>query len=497
MRSAAAAITECTKADVERIRTETAAIAERAKADVERIRTETATYAKHTEAETAAITSRVKLEMLHTLVPLLTVGTVGMALCVDFVLHDVRAVQRWRMMRRLRRCQVPRTAVAVPARWLPARVEPLRLGKLPKVLIGESGSGKSVQLALTARELAEPAAESGMEPCPVEYVRLRLPDSEAYGRSRSTDQLIEGAERMEGLMQQVFKQLEYPTRMSLVRQLMMSMSRLRFGPVEASLVHARHCSQRLAYALALLFEVAEELFTERVKAGIPIDRARPVLLFDDVHDLVKNSLLASVGGRYVFNSLAWLLVVYGTDRGAVRTAVAGSTALLVQEFDKTIASSDRVWVEEMPDPAPETITMALCQAGYTEDEARRMIALVGTRLRLLELPLQNGVKDISCQKFLNHQRELAECQFYTLLKDDDARADLVNLLERIRSHEAKVGRAPTVADIADEQRKLGFSNVLYLRLNGSVTFQSQLHRTSWNRLRYQYLPSQLSSSSRA
>ena len=63
-------------------------------------------------------------------------------------------------------------------------------------------------------------------------------------------------------------------------------------------------------------------------------RAAPLLFFGVclgalAVDLVKRRRLAEVGGRYVVELLGTLLVMYGVDRGAVRSAVAGSAVLAV------------------------------------------------------------------------------------------------------------------------------------------------------------------------
>jgi hypothetical protein len=48
-----------------------------------------------------------------------------------------------------------------------------------------------------------------------------------------------------------------------------------------------------------------------------------------MHDLIKDSRYAKVGGKGVFDFLARQLVDYGTTKGLVRSVVTGSTAELL------------------------------------------------------------------------------------------------------------------------------------------------------------------------
>jgi hypothetical protein len=79
--------------------------------------------------------------------------------------------------------------------------------------------------------------------------------------------------------------------------------------------------------------VSEELQRERQRTMDPLDAA-PMLLFDEVQDLVKDARLARAGGRLILSVLGTLLVSYGVDRRAVRAMVTGSSAEVAFAFEE-------------------------------------------------------------------------------------------------------------------------------------------------------------------
>ena len=212
-----------------------------------------------------------------------------------------------------------------------------------------------------------------------------------------------------------------------------------------------------------------------------------MLLFDEVQDLIKSTRLADVGGRFVFEELAVLLVAYCVDRGVMRAAVAGSSAMLAEAFRSTVAKNLRWSYHEVEDPPLEIITMELKSRGYSEDEAGRIVDLVGTRLRLLEQPLQQGAARVDCKGFLSAARTSATADFDAILDDANVSTSLLDILDQIVAHEAGRGKAPQLRHMSAELRATDFASVLYVRRDRTVTFQSQLHRKVWDKLHSQYV----------
>lgn len=470
-------------------------LAQSAEADAIRTRARAHADAERASAEAKATAERAHADTMFRAAPYLVFGACAGVLAVDYALHDVRGIQLYRITRKLRRCALPVTARLRPAHPLHIPGPRLRalLGKLPTMVLGESGSGKSTELALTARELVTLSPGSGAPPCPMLYIRVRQPKSQkpTSGEGVSDDDSISDATaRLAEIAQQVFAQIGFPQRESLVSMLWLRFgSSLTFEGVKPELRPAALCRDRLSSALQLLFEAAERLSLERLAAGIAREHAPVVLLFDEVQELVKHKRLAEVGGRFVFEDIAMLLLEYSVDRGAVRTAVAGSSTLAL-EFDKTgLSTGARWWYHKMVDPAPSVVVGALVERGYTEQEAAAMVDLVGTRPRLLETPLDMGPIACTCEAFLATSREMALNQFDELLRGPGGgvgKGSLLDVLERIVAHEAGRGAAPYYySDLSQACREADISKVLYVRLDHSVTFQSQLHRKVWGEIRCQ------------
>lgn len=337
----------------------TPSLAQSAEADAVRLRA---------SADAAAVAERVRIEAqrartegMLTAAPFLFFGACAGVLAADYALHDARGVQLYRIMRKLRKGALPVTAELRPARPLPVPGPRLRmeLSTPPTMVLGASGSGKSTELALTARELVAPPPGSDAPPCSVVYVRMREPKSQKAtgGEGISDDESTnEATARLAQIAQQVYSQIGFPRRQSVISMLLPRFS--SYGGVKAELRDATYQRDRLSFALQLLFDAAEQLWLERMAAGVAHEHAPIVLLFDEVLDLVKRKRLAEVGGRYVFEQLGTLLVAYGVDRGAVRSAVAGSSAVLAIEFAKSgLATGARWGYHEMGTPRRPSSSM--------------------------------------------------------------------------------------------------------------------------------------------
>lgn len=432
--------------------------------------------------------------MAKSLAPLAAVGGAFVVLLADFMWHDVAAVNRWRMLHKLRACRVPVTALTQPIRVLPTGQSRLVLGPLPTMVLGETGSGKSVALAQVARETAQPPVGSGIAPCPVVYIRMRQPKAHTAGVSASsseTDDKAEATNRLAATARQVYSQIGFPPRQSYLSAFSASLKRLKVWEVEWQGFARSAPRDRMVEALRMLFDVAEQLYVERREAGVPEQHAPIVLLFDEVQDLIKSKRLAEAGGRYVFDELAVLLVAYGVDRRFVRTAVAGSSALLSVEFDTTVASGTRWSYHQMEDPAPEAVVQALGDMGYSAAEAASMVELVGTRLRLLEAPLTKGAAAVDASGFIRSARQVAVGHFDDILRKGklapDSRRGLIDVLERIREFEAGMGSQPSLSDMSEALIALDLSKVLYVRVDRCLAFQSRLHSKVWAELRTKYV----------
>ena len=462
--------------------------------------TEAAARASATQTEAAArahaIAAATFADNVRKYAPLVVAGAAGALLCVDFLVHDAHAMQRWRMLRKLRALELPLTASAAPRVPLPTGVLGLRLGPKPTMLLGETGSGKSMRLAQTARDALTPPEGSAAPPTPAAYIRMRQPgdggSSLATGGNGTGDiaQEAVASARLEATARLVFEQLGYPSRPSVLSMFWARLWHFKWQEMEWQLCRGQVQRDRFVDALRMLFDAADRLYHERKANGIPEEHAPIVLLFDEVQGLINDYRLADVGGGFVFEELAALLVAYGVDRRSVRAAVAGSSAQLAVEFNKTVANGPRWRYVWMRDPSPDTIVAALVAKHYTPAQAKSMIDLVGTRLRLLEEPLEDGAAACSCSEFLTSARDDCVGSFTDLLDEPsvpcEAKSALVDILHRIVAHEAGRSEAPTWHEMPESLRAQQFSKVLFVRHDRTLTFQSQLHRNVWRELSTRY-----------
>ena len=472
------------EATLKRADAETAATHKRADADTaathKRADADAAATRMRAEADAEATRTRIDAEVaLHSrrFWSKVALGGVlsglGGALALDWYLHESRSYLKKRMAAQLRSCTLPDIARLAPdMQLLPTTQRPFLLGFLPTMVVGPTGCGKSTLLAVTAREA------SSKQKIAV-FVRIRQPSSQAT--PNALPGVEEACAQLDATAAQLFAQIGFPTRRAVLRNLLDRVESVKLG--ESSVEFKAQCVRdRLLTALRTLFAASAELCVERVEAGMPRDVAAPVLLFDEVHDLIRDDRLARAGGRFLFDELAALLVAYGVDRRAVRAAVAGSSALLSVEFDKAVAAGARWAYYELQDPDAGTVRDALCAQGYSRADAEAMIQLCGTRMRLLEGPLTLGAKALGAEEFMQSSRAMAHRQFADLLRASaapDARlfADTLNAV--LASELDKRRAPPTLSRNFTERHAEKASKVMFMRLDGSLVFQSRLHAGIW------------------
>ena len=302
--------------------------------------------------------------------------------------------------------------------------------------------------------------------------------------------LVDACAQLDATAARVYAQIGFPSRQSVLQSALDRGVTLTAGDATLHLHKAALTTRRLLEAFSTLFDVCAQLRRERLAAGMSPQDAAPVLLFDEVQDLIRDDRLARVGGIQVFNALAKLLVTYGVDEHAVRTAVAGSSALLSVYFERTVASGGRWRFYELPDPEPDAVLRALRARGYTAAEAENMVALCGTRLRLLEEPLTCGAAAVGARAFMDAARTTAAAHLADALKGcepADARA-LIAVLDAVAQHEAgQREEAPMLDRAFNERHAEAASKLLYVHRDRSLSFQSRLHADAWSRKRASFI----------
>ena len=472
-----------------------AAIKARADADVAAMKAQTDATVAATKAHAEAAKAQTDADVFATYattamtaVPIVCGVVAVAALAADFYLHESPAHIKRQMMRTLRACRLPPSVATTPSMRLFVPQMPLTLGFLPTLLLGPTGSGKSTLLADIARK-----AVSSPSPAPTVLVRMRLP-STRRGRKADADTRtspLKGKALMDATAAQIFAQIGYPLRRSFIGMLLSRGIVFQGQRTQAELAMPES-GDRLIVAFHMLFDVCEQLQAERVSQGMtPLDAA-PVLLFDEIQDLIKDARLKNAGGDLVFASLGTLLVAYGVDRHAVRSAAAGSSAEVYFAFSKVSpARGARFNYFDLGDPSVDDMVGALQERGYTSEEAGSMVALCGTRLRLFDKPLWLGAASFGAATFLEASTANAAADFaevFSELGDTDA-AELARLLDVITAIDAQGSasvRRPIKESLSEAVRRMDLAPIIYVNRVRELYFQSQLHLRTWPLVRDKY-----------
>ena len=482
---------ELVAAELRQFNAQTAAISLRSEAEASAISLRSEAEASAMQKRAEADSLRAKAESVLAVadrVPWLIVAGIVTAVAADIYLHESPTHIKRRMLRTLALCKPPSTLAPPPKAPLPVTQEPLGLGFLPTLILGPSGCGKSTLLGGIVSSLPMPA--------PVVLVRMRLPAT----RSAASDAVDgEGLTLMNDTAKQVFSQIGYPLRRSFFGGILSRGITMGTGRLQAEL-HSFETRDRLVAALRMLFEVCEELKLERENTLGPVDAA-PVLLFDEVQDLIKDDRLKRAGGEVILKMLGTLLVAYCVDRRAVRAAVAGSSAELYFAFAACSPLHNARWkYYDLKDPCQAAVIAALKANDYTTEEALSMVELCGTRLRLLEVPLTEGKSRCSAAHFISSSQALGRAAFaaiFSKLSKADA-AQLCKLLDSIEECEAaqdaasqkgasqEVTARPTKDMLPAALIHADVAPILFVTRENEYFFQSHLHRCTWLLVRSKY-----------
>jgi hypothetical protein len=290
---------------------------------------------------------------------------------------------------------------------------------------------------------------------------------------------------LDDLAQQLFASVGYPVRRAWVTR-MLEGGFFVGGQYTQAHMTAPGVRDRMVQALNALFNAAELIRKERIGEGVSSHDAAPVLLFDEVHDLVKDERLAATGGRYVFDSLIKNMVIFNVDRPHVRCVMAGSSAGLIKAVLETSFYGNRWAYYVLADPLPATVTAALQAQGYSAAEALAMVALCGTRMGLLHQPLTLGAHALSASSFLSAMRSTGSTQIEQMLvplaAQPSAAAALLRVMARVAECDAGTQpeeARPTIMDLPSAALRQPYQTLLFQDLRCRLHFQSQLIASMW------------------
>ncbi len=461
----AAAVTSRATADA-------AAVTSRATADAAVVTLRATAYA-------AAVTSRATKD---------AVAAAALAAALVYLVFDLHTHEdpdyiSWRVRRALLASATPGASQPAEELVLPVPQQPLALDFLPLMLVGPMGCGKSTLLERTRSEAAAARV-------PVVLVRWRLSvgskgGAAAYGAipSPADDSLSLASDAL-------FQQIGFPPRRALIVSALKSGVQLLGLRTQTDLPQSE-TRDRLLFALRVLFKAAADVQAARIAAGATRFDAAPLLLFDEAHDLIEDERLARAGGAAVFKHLALLIIGYCVDRRAVRAIVGGSSAELDAAFMTSAPYGNRWRHFELMDPAPDVTSAALEARGYAPSEARALIGECGTRLCLLQSPLQGGKDAVGAAGFIAASVSAGDKAVAALFgglatTDASALARTLDAIAAVDGAAEGVGAPrPLVKELPAAARATGnaLTSVVYADVRGRAFFQSRPVALAWARAR--------------
>jgi hypothetical protein len=364
-----------------------------------------------------------------------------------------------------------------PPSFSPLPLPPLSIEDMnaPLLVLGASGSGKSSQLA----ELARTFKEKGV---PVVYFRFRAareldpdgPPRDGEPQAAPPDLTI-AARRF-------YEAVGYPEQASIVSRWRVDGFGLSASGVQLSAAR-EHVESRFREAISDLYVVCGELYSERkADPRIPVADRRPVVLSDELHDLLHDRF-RNVGGEAIFTHFGNEMTQSDVDASRSRTILAASGAELLQELrNHSAARNDRVLPYMQPDPPASSVRERLAEVGYDPATVDAIVATCGTRVRLIAPFLSSRRADVST--LLHLLEAAAEEKVNALIArcpEQAERRRLVQLLD-------KLAESPTSAELVSRFPAAAvqkpFPNEALLRhVGGRASFQSEAVRQAWIRTR--------------
>jgi len=290
---------------------------------------------------------------------------------------------------------------------------------------------------------------------------------------------------MNKIAAQVFEQIGFPTRKPLISYLnnLPLFFKTLFTNTKVQYDLEVQTKTRFEYALKCLFKVCADIRNDRFNTGNYTEEESAVtLLFDEVHDLVKDSKLKSIGGDEIFAYLTESLASYGVNAGYIRSVIAGSSGQLCTDVELT-KIGDRYTTHYVYDPEPALVVKELRKLNYSEEECTKIINTCGTRLRILQKPLK---RKINVDEFLKRTTGIMQRRykdFFEHISTVDNKKQMVKIFDALSNNqEVDWSTVPTAVKKINSDL---YTKLLYVDTDKVVQFQSQVARTVWPTIRKQ------------
>jgi hypothetical protein len=296
---------------------------------------------------------------------------------VDHFVHAFRPFVKWRVRRSLKERPPPINIKLLPNDASRADfIEDAISASAPTVLVGATGCGMSTLLKIVMQKYYSEGYGD------TKYISLRQNSAELNEQTRMNIY----AARMHGrpvsfhhITKAILSSISYPLRSSYFQRL--SGFKFNMSAVSAEMstnAMSVESQLKLEDGLSLLIECASDIYKSTGK--------RPLIIFDEIHDSMKEKHSSCKEAEKVFEFIADQAVSEGVNEKRVKFLFAASSSALSKEFDKKNLSGSRRYDEYIEDYSKEVVLDFLTREPFNVPEAfaKKYIDRVGTRLRDLD-----------------------------------------------------------------------------------------------------------------
>ncbi len=400
----------------------------------------------------------------------LAIGLAGLAgiLLIDYMIHGFNPY--------IKRC-VKRSFLKMPPSVPTHNIIPLDASRLhflrvvedmghdpntPRVLLGPTGCGKSTLLKMAANMYYS----NGLGP--VKFISIRASENSTENSSNDKTRPIDddtfkgNSEAFNNITQAILQGINYPIRRPIIEELFSSIKSLKVGDdVELIMQFKNQRNEdKLSKAFSMLVDCAVELRNERDKV--------PLIIFDEIHDLVRVNRFRDVGGLRTFRKLADMVVHHNVNNSNINFLFAGSSSILADSFKRYSHLNDnRTDYCYIEDYSPEVMEKYLCEKRLlSRENALHVINRVGTRLRIVK----RVVSGLDLERGIDGYYSRARDSINEIAKNEEC----LRLLKALGQ-----GRIVPSWSVPDKVKHLkGFSNVFYMDVDNLV-FQNEVVRNIW------------------
>jgi len=217
---------------------------------------------------------------------------------------------------------------------------------------------------------------------------------------------------------------------------------------------------KLSEALSMLVDCAVELRNKRDKV--------PLIIFDEIHDLVRVNRFRDVGGLRTFKSLSDMVLHHNVNNSNINFLFAGSSSILADSLNNySHLTENRTQYCYIKDYSPEIMEKYLCEKRLlSRANALRVINRMGTRLRIVKRVVSGIDLEIAIAVYYSRTR----ASINEIAKNEEC----LRLLKALGQ-----GRIVPNRSVPDKVKHLkGFSNVFYID-EDNLVFQNEVVRNIW------------------